>query len=89
MSTAPLYPAARPAIKEALLAKSSNRVWRPELLADAPPLPCTGGIFVPCSWGRCIQCMILLLAWAVMREAVRPAGTNDRFANPHGCPFCV
>ncbi len=90
MTAHPLYPAPRPAIKTLLLAKSSNRVWQPDSVADTPPITSDRRSFCSRLTGKLYPyCMILLLAWAVMREAVRPAGSTDRSANPHGCPFCV
>ena len=90
MSARPLYPSPRPAIQKMPLAKSSGRVWRPDSKADAPPLTTDRRSFCARKTGQVYpQCMILLFARAVVREGATPAGPLYRFANPHGCPFCV
>lgn len=77
-----------PVIVEPLLA-SSNRVWRPDYEADAPPLSYLAAFFMPGIQGAVYPQPTHSRSrfWAAMWETARSAGASYRFANPHSLPF--
>lgn len=84
----PLRPTPGYGTREALLAKSSSRVWKPDSRGGYPPR--IAGGFVALFMGAlypehpCFHCIVY---GAVMREASCLPVPRDRFSTPHDCPF--